>query len=85
MEEVASSILVSSTKYTKRPPSREVFFIAFYGLEIYIEFARANIKSLIYNQTVLEGVGMTFPQTKTILENGKVSGVTATDVFKYLI
>jgi hypothetical protein len=30
-------------------------------------------------------VGMTFPQTKTILENGKVSGVTATDVLKYLI
>ncbi len=49
-----------------------------------LDFARANIKSLIYDQAVLEGVATTFPQTETILENGLVWGVTATDVQKIL-
>lgn len=49
-----------------------------------IEFARVNIKNLIYDQAVLEGVATTFPQTETIIENGKVNGVTATDVQKIL-
>lgn len=47
-----------------------------------LDFARANVKSLIYDQAVLEGVSTTFPQTETILENGKVYGVTPTDVQK---
>ena len=49
-----------------------------------IDFARANMKSLIYDQAVLEGVSTTFPQTETILENGIVSGVKATDVLKII-
>lgn len=49
-----------------------------------IDFARANIKSLIYDQAVLEGVGTTFPQTESILENGSVNGVKASDVQKIL-
>lgn len=49
-----------------------------------IDFARANIKSLIYDQVVLEGVSTTFPQTETILENGEVNGVKASDVQKIL-
>lgn len=49
-----------------------------------IDFARANVKSLIYDQAVLEGVSTTFPQTETILENGEVYGVKATDVQKIL-
>lgn len=49
-----------------------------------IAFARANIKSLIYDQAVLEGVSTTFPQTETILENGIVNGVKASDVQKIL-
>ena len=49
-----------------------------------IDFARANVKNLIYDQAILEGVSTTFPQTETILENGKVYGVTATDVQKIL-
>lgn len=49
-----------------------------------LDFARANVKTLIYDQAVLEGVSTTFPQTETILENGKVYGVTATDVQKIL-
>jgi prophage maintenance system killer protein len=49
-----------------------------------LDFARANVKSLIYDQAVLEGVSATFPQTESILENGKVNGVTASDVQKIL-
>ena len=49
-----------------------------------IAFARANMKMNIYDQAVLEGVATSFPQTEEILENGKVSGMTATDVQKIL-
>lgn len=49
-----------------------------------IAFARANMKMNIYDQAVLEGVATSFPQTEEIIENGKVSGVTATDVQKIL-
>ena len=49
-----------------------------------IEFARANMKINIYDQAVLEGVATSFPQTEEIIENGIVSGMTATDVQKIL-
>ncbi len=49
-----------------------------------IDFARANVKNLIYDQAVLEGIATTFPQTETILENGEVYGVKASDVQKIL-
>ena len=48
-----------------------------------IDFARANMKSNIYDQAILEGIATTFPDTETIIENGKVTGMTATDVQKY--
>ena len=49
-----------------------------------LDFARANMKASIYDQAVLEGVGTTFPQTETIIENGIVNGVKASDVQKIL-
>ena len=49
-----------------------------------IDFARAHMKSNIYDQAVLEGVATSFPQTEEIIDNGKVSGMTATDVQKIL-
>jgi len=49
-----------------------------------IVFARVNMKMNIYDQAVLEGVATSFPQTEEIIENGKVSGMTATDVQKIL-
>ena len=49
-----------------------------------LDFARANMKSNIYDQAVLEGVATTFPQTEEIIENGKVNGMTADDVQKIL-
>lgn len=49
-----------------------------------LDFARANMKSNIYDQAVLEGVATSFPQTEDIIENGIVYGVSATDVQKIL-
>lgn len=49
-----------------------------------LDFARANMKTNIYDQAVLEGVATSFPQTEDIIENGKVNGVSATDVQKIL-
>jgi len=49
-----------------------------------IDFARANMKANIYDQAVLEGIATTFPQTEDIIDNGKISGVSATDVQKVL-
>ena len=42
------------------------------------------MKMNIYDQAVLEGAATSFPQTEEIIENGKVSGMTATDVQKIL-
>ena len=49
-----------------------------------ILFARANMKMNIYDQAVLEGVATSFPQTEEIIDNGKVNGMTVTDVQKIL-
>jgi len=49
-----------------------------------LDFARANMKGNIYDQAVLEGVATTFPQTEDIIDNGIISGMTATDVQKIL-
>lgn len=49
-----------------------------------MDFVRANMKSIIYDQAVLEGVATTFPDTERIIENGKVNNVSAEDVQKIL-
>ena len=49
-----------------------------------MDFVRANMKSIIYDQAVLEGVSTTFPDTEQIIDNGKVMGVSAQDVQKIL-
>lgn len=49
-----------------------------------MDFVRANMKSIIYDQAVLEGVSTTFPDTELIIENGKVNNVSAEDVQKIL-
>ena len=53
-------------------------------IQLNLDFARSNLKSTIYDQAVLEGVATTFPQTEDILENGKVIGMSASDVQKIL-
>lgn len=49
-----------------------------------IDFARMNLKTSIYDQAILEGIATTFPDTETIIENGKVNGMRAMDVEKIL-
>ena len=49
-----------------------------------LDFARTNMKSMIYEQAVLEGVFTTFSQTEDIVDNGIVNGVSASDVQKIL-
>ena len=49
-----------------------------------LEFARANMKKIIYDQAVLEGIGTTFPDTEAILDNGKVNNVKTEDVIKII-
>lgn len=49
-----------------------------------LDFARANMKAIIYDQAVLEGVSTTFPDTELIIENGKVNNVSAEDVLKII-
>ena len=53
-------------------------------VQLNLDFARANMKSNIYDQAIQEGVATSFPQTEDIIENGIVSGMTATDVQKIL-
>ena len=53
-------------------------------VQLNLDFARANMKVNIYDQAILEGVATTYPQTETIIENGKVSGMRASDVQKIL-
>lgn len=49
-----------------------------------LDFARANMKTNIYDQAILEGVATSFPQTEDIIENGTVNGMTSNDVQKIL-
>jgi len=48
------------------------------------DFARANVKNLIYDEAILEGVSTTFTQTEVILENGKVPWITPSDIQKII-
>ena len=51
---------------------------------INIDLARRNMKIVIYDQAVLEGVATTYPDTETIIDNGKVNNMSAVDVQKIL-
>ena len=53
-------------------------------VQLNLDFARVNMKANIYDQAILEGVATTYPQTETIIENGKVTGMRASDVQKIL-
>lgn len=49
-----------------------------------VDFARANMKINIHNQSILEGIATTFTETETILDNGIVYGMKASDIQKIL-
>ena len=42
------------------------------------------MKTIIYDQAILEGVATTFPDTETIIDNGRVNNMKADDVQKIL-
>lgn len=49
-----------------------------------IDLARVNMKSIIYDQAILEGVSTTFMQTEDIIENGQIHSMTTSDVLKII-
>ncbi|MBQ3306100.1 Fic family protein [Candidatus Saccharibacteria bacterium] len=49
-----------------------------------IDFAKRNLALTIHSQAILEGVATTFASTEEIIEGGRVSGMSATDVQKIL-
>lgn len=67
---------LTSLGYLENNLSKEVI--------INIDFARANMKSNIYDQAVLEGIATSYMQTEEILDNQKISDITASDVQKIL-
>lgn len=49
-----------------------------------IDFAKRHMPQTIYNQAVLEGIATTYADTETIIEGGKVNGMTANDILKVI-
>lgn len=49
-----------------------------------LDFARSNMKTLIYDQAILEGISTTFPDTENIIDNGIVNNMTTNDVMKII-
>ena len=87
-----SSLLQEAKQLTKRIRGidKELAVLGYSARELSprvllnIDFARANMKANIYDQAILEGIATTFPDTETIIDNGKVSGMKASDVQKIL-
>lgn len=51
-------------------------------VKLNIDFAKRNMVDTIYKQALLEGVAVTFLDTETIIEGGKINNVSADDVQK---
>lgn len=49
-----------------------------------LNFAKKNMKAIIYDQAILEGCATTFPDTETIIDNGMVHNMKTDDVQKIL-
>ena len=47
-----------------------------------IDFAKRHLVDSIYKQAILEGVAVTFADTESIIEGGKVNNMTSEDVLK---
>ena len=47
-----------------------------------IDFAKRHLADTIYKQAILEGVAITFADTESIIEGGKVNNMTSEDVMK---
>lgn len=53
-------------------------------VELNIDFAKRHLVDSIYKQAILEGVAVTFADTKSIIEGGKVNNLTSEDVLKVI-
>jgi len=53
-------------------------------IQLNLDFARTNIKQIIYDQAILEGIATTFTDTETIIDNGKIHNIDAEGVQKIL-
>jgi Fic family protein len=51
-------------------------------VKLNIDLARRNLVDSIYKQSVLEGIATTYSDTETLIDGGKVNGMTAEDVGK---
>ena len=51
-------------------------------VKLNIDFAKRNLVDSIYNQAMLEGVVTTYDDTESIIEGGKVNGMTSNDIMK---
>lgn len=47
-----------------------------------VDMAKRNLVDTIYKQALLEGVAVTFLDTETIIEGGKVNGISSSDIQK---
>lgn len=47
-----------------------------------IDFAKRHLVDTIYKQAILEGVAITFADTESIIEGGKVNNMTSEDILK---
>ena len=47
-----------------------------------VDFAKRHLVDTIYKQAILEGVATTFADTESIIEGGKVNGMTSEDIMK---
>lgn len=54
------------------------------NVDINIDYAKSNLTDLIYNQAMLEGIVTTYADTESIIEDGKVNGMTSTDIMKVI-
>jgi len=95
----SDALLVSLLKNTKeareirkqiRTIDKELALLGYIDKEISpriqmnIDFARVNMKKIIYDQAILEGIATTFLDTETIIDNGKIHNVDAEGVQKIL-
>ena len=49
-----------------------------------IDFAKRHLVDTIYKQAILEGVAVTFADTESIIEGGKVNNMTSEDIMKII-
>ena len=85
---VSNNELAKQYKKRLKEIKKELDFLNYIDSElteevgINVALARRNMVDSIYKQAILEGVATTYSDTETIINGGKVSNMTATDISK---